>query len=146
MKKNLIHVLAVSGMFLALAPLSSAEVYTWKGRSGSVVYSDVPNQLKPSRSATVNVRTHNVHLPQAQPATEDGDTSLAEQQGRLNEKITHSNKQIEEQNKKIEEQNQQMKADNCKTARLNRQFAESARAQRDALISRYDADINKYCS
>ncbi|MDO5074216.1 Uncharacterised protein [Neisseria animaloris] len=135
------------GSLFAAGTLSAAEVYTWKGKNGSTSYSDVPQNLQPSRAGTVNVRTHTVTPSvSTQSASTDGD-SLADKQKQLNDQIAEENRRVEEQNKKVEEQNRQFKEDNCKTARLNRQFAETARsANRDELMKRYDADVSKYCN
>lgn len=132
---------------LSLAATASAgSVYTWRNANGNPTYSDAPQRLQPARSSTMNVRTHTVHRP-ATPAVEQPENPIAEQQNRLNQKITEANKQIEAQNKKIAEENQAMKDDNCKAARLNRDYAESARTNnREALKQRYDADIGKYCN
>lgn len=129
------------------AQFSAAQVYTWKNKSGSTSYSDVPQNLKTSNAGTVNIRTRTVTPPPAPKAAEGDGGSLAEQQKQLNDALAQENKKIEEQNKKIEEQNRQQKEDNCKTARLNRQFAETARvANRDEFVKRYDADIARFCN
>ena len=95
----------------------------------------------------MNVRTHTIYQPVKAPAAAPSEGSIAEQQNQLNQRITEANKQIEAQNQKIAEDNQAMKDDNCKAARLNRDYAESARANnREALKQRYDADISKYCN
>lgn len=136
---------AVFSCLLLQGQVAAAEVYTWKSKSGSTSYSDVPQNLKVSNASTVNVRTRTVSLPSAPKAEEEG--SLADKQKQLNDAISSENRKIEEQNKKIEEQNRRQKEDNCKTARLNRQFAETARvANRDEFIRRYDADIAKFCN
>ncbi len=137
---------AVLACLLLPAQFSAAQVYTWKSKNGSTSYSDVPQNLKVSNASTVNVRTRTVTPPPA-PQAAEGEGSLADKQKQLNDAISQENKKIEEQNKKIEEQNRQQKEDNCKTARLNRQFAETARvANRDEFIKRYDADIGKFCN
>ncbi|MBF0804565.1 MULTISPECIES: DUF4124 domain-containing protein [Neisseria] len=130
------------------AQFAAAQIYTWKGKNGSTSYSDVPHNLKISNASTINVRTRTVTPPPAaQTAESAGEGSLADQQKQLNDAVSRENKKIEEQNKKIEEQNRLQKEDNCKTARLNRQFAETARvANRDEFIKRYDADIGKFCN
>ena len=140
--------LALLGTIFASAQLSAAEVFTWKNRNGSNTYSDVPRNLKPAHANMVNVRTRSV-TPAApeQPAAPADGNSLADQQKQLSDEIARQNKQVEEQNKKIDEENRQQKEANCKTARMNRQFAESARvANRDALLQRYDADIAQFCN
>lgn len=94
----------------------------------------------------MNIRTRNVTPAVAKPENAQEGT-LSEQQAKLNEKILAQNKQVEEQNKKVEEENRKNKEDNCRIARVNRQFAESARtANRDDLIKHYQSDINKYCN
>lgn len=145
---KLLHTVAFAAFCSALAAASSAaEVYTWRNANGSTTYSDVPRRLQPAHAKLVNVRTHTVYAPALQTASSGDEGSIADQQNRLNRKITETNKQIEAQNKKIAEENQSMKDDNCKAARLNRDYAESARTQnREALKQRYDADIAKYCN
>ncbi len=139
--------LALLGTVFASAQLSAAEVFTWKNRNGSNTYSDVPRNLKPAHAGLVNVRTRSV-TPAApeQPAPADSQ-SLADQQKQLSDEIARQNKQVEEQNKRIDEENRLQKEANCKTARMNRQFAETARVNNRAdLIARYDADINQFCN
>ena len=124
----------------ASAAFAAGDVYTWKGRNGGNSYSDVPRRLQPEHSGIVNIRTHSVSPAAVKPASAAGTGSLAEQQAKLN-------KQVEEQNKKIEEENRQRQEDNCKAARLNRQFAETARSNnREALIQRYESDVKRYCN
>ncbi|ASK26721.1 DUF4124 domain-containing protein [Neisseria chenwenguii] len=145
MKTKLTRLILATVAFSAVT-LPAAEVYTWKNSKGGTIYSDTPNRLRADKSGVMNIRTHSVSQPQA-PAAPETAGSLAEEQGKLNDKIVQANKQIEEQNKKIEEQNRLQKEDNCKAARLNRQFADSARTNnREALIQRYEADVNKYCN
>ncbi|MCS4534174.1 DUF4124 domain-containing protein [Neisseria montereyensis] len=139
--------LLISGMFIS-ASFATAQVYTWKGQNGSNNYSDVPLNLKPNNSGVVNIRTRTVTQPtiaHAQQEAEPG--SLADKQKQLNDAISAENKKVEEQNKKVEEQNRQQKVENCKIARMNRQFAETARiGNREAFIARYDADVAKFCN
>lgn len=130
----------------AAGAMAGNNVYTWKSGSGSTSYSDTPNRLQPERSNIVNIRTRNVTPAVAKPENAQEGT-LSEQQAKLNEKILAQNKQVEEQNKKVEEENRKNKEDNCRIARVNRQFAESARTvNRDDLIKHYQSDINKYCN
>lgn len=135
----------ISGMLIS-ASFATAQVYTWKGQSGSNNYSDVPLNLKPTNSGVVNIRTRTVTQPiPTQEKAEPG--SLADKQKELNDAISAENKKVEEQNKKVDEQNRQQKEENCKIARMNRQFAETARiANREAFIARYDEDVAKFCS
>ena len=147
MKTTLTYTLLTLCLSFTAATASANSVYTWRNTNGTTTYSDVPHRLQPDRSNTMNVRTHTVYQPvkAAAPVTSEG--SIAEQQNQLNQRITEANKQIEAQNQKIAEDNQSMKDDNCKAARLNRDYAESARANnREALKQRYDADISKYCN
>lgn len=133
--------LVVASLLLAAAPLSAA-VYTWKGSDGRTNYSDSPPQLRAERTATMNVRTHQVYQPESAVAA----APLSETE-QLNSKIEEANKQIEAQNQKIEEENRQRMQENYQAARLNRQYAESARvANRDALVNRYNSDVNKFCN
>ncbi len=127
------------GVLYATGAMAGNNVYTWKSGSGSTSYSDTPNRLQPERSNIVNIRTRNVMPAVAKPENAQEGT-LSEQQAKLNEKILAQNKQVEEENRKNKE-------DNCRIARVNRQFAESARtANRDDLIKHYQSDINKYCN
>ncbi|UOO81223.1 DUF4124 domain-containing protein [Uruburuella testudinis] len=139
--------LILTGALAVSAPLSAAEVFTWKNHSGTNTYSDVPRNLKPAQSGRVNVRTRSVTpaVP-TQPAVAENQ-SLADQQKQLSEEIARQNKQVEAQNQKIEAENRRQQEANCQTARINRQFAESARVNNRAdLIARYDADIAKFCN
>ena len=139
--------LSLVGMLLAAGTVYAADVYNWKSNKGTSSYSDAPPNLKYSQQTQrVNVRTR-TSAPSA-PAVKaaSGETSLVDEQAKVNQQINEKNKEIEKKNKEIEEKNKQHEADNCKTAKLNRSFAESARtANRADLISRYDNDIAKYC-
>ena len=135
----------ISGLLLA-GGAAAAEVYTWKNKSGGNSYSDVPQNLKASQSGTVNIRTRTVTMPAAPKAAENSG-SLADKQKELNDAVADENKKIEERNKKVEEENRQQKESNCKIARMNRQFAETARiANREEFVKRYDADVAKFCN
>lgn len=130
---------------LASAGLHAQEVYNWKNAKGHNTYSDTPLNLKSNGINTINVRTQTVRAPSSQAASSP--VSLSDQQKQLNDQMAASNKEVEQKNKQIEEDNRKMQEANCKTARMNRAFAESARtANRDALMARYDADIDKFCS
>ena len=150
-KVLLLGSLLVSGSVSA----ASSEVYRWKEKSGVNAYSDVPYQLKPTASTTINIRTNKVTPPAnstVQPAsvTTVGDPnaapSLAEQQARVSEQIAQQNKEAEKRNKEIEEQNKQAEEANCKTAQMNLSFAQNAHTdKRDALIQRFNQEVAKYC-
>ena len=150
-KVLLLGSLLVSGSVSA----ASSEVYRWKEKSGVNTYSDVPYQLKPTASTTINIRTNKVTPPAnstVQPAsvTTVGDTnaipSLAEQQARVSEQIAQQNKEAEKRNKEIEEQNKQAQEANCKTAQMNLSFAQNAHTdKRDALVQRFNQEVAKYC-
>ena len=150
-KVLLLGSLLVSGSVSA----ASSEVYRWKEKSGVNTYSDVPYQLKPTASTTINIRTNKVTPPAnatVQPAsvTTVGDPnatpSLAEQQAKVNEQIAQQNKEAEKRNKEIEEQNKLAAEANCKTAQMNLSFAQSARTdKREALIQRFNQEVVKYC-
>ena len=143
--------LLVSGSVSA----ASSEVYRWKEKSGVNAYSDVPYQLKPTASTTINIRTNKVTPPAnstVQPAsvTTVGDPnatpSLADQQAKVNEQIAQQNKEAEKRNKEVEEQNKQIAEANCKTAQMNLSFAQNARTdKREALIQRFNQEVAKYC-
>ena len=150
-KVLLLGSLLVSGSVSA----ASFEIYRWKEKSGVNAYSDVPYQLKPTASTTINIRTNKVTPPAnstVQPAsvTTVGDPnavpSLAEQQARVSEQIAQQNKEAEKRNKEIEEQNKQAAEANCKTAQMNLSFAQNARTdKREALIQRFNQEVAKYC-
>ena len=124
------------------------EVFNWKD-GGVNTYSDVPRNLQPARSNLMNVNTQTVTAavtPAAVPSAQAASGSIAEQQLQLSQQIAMQNKATEEKNKQIDAQNRKQQEDNCKAARLNRTIAESARTDsRDALLARYDADIQKFC-
>ena len=134
---------------------ASSEVYRWKEKNGVNTYSDVPYQLKPTASTTINIRTNKVTPPvnsTVQPAsvTTVGDPnatpSLADQQAKVNEQIAQQNKEAEKRNKEVEEQNKQIAEANCKTAQMNLSFAQNARTdKREALIQRFNQEVAKYC-
>ena len=145
MKLSALSVLAAA-VLCSSGALAADSVYTWKNGKGNS-YSDTPNRLQLDRSNVMNIRTHSVSPAAVKPASAAGTGSLAEQQAKLNDQIAMQNKQVEEQNKKIEEENRQRQEDNCKAARLNRQFAETARSNnREALIQRYESDVKRYCN
>lgn len=119
--------------------LSAQEVFTWKDNQGIANYSDVPRDMKPGLSNLVNIRTHS-EKPAVAPLGSEKPESLAEQQMKLNQQLAEKNKAIEERNKQIQE-------DNCKAARMNLNLAQKADSDnRDALVSRYQSEINKYCN
>ncbi|MGN6984313.1 DUF4124 domain-containing protein [Neisseria sp. P0008.S010] len=150
-KVLLLGSLLVSGSVSA----ASSEVYRWREKSGVNTYSDVPYQLKPTASTTINIRTNKVTPPvnsTVQPAsvTTVGDPnatpSLADQQAKVNEQIAQQNKEAEKRNKEVEEQNKQIAEANCKTAQMNLSFAQNARTdKREALIQRFNQEVAKYC-
>lgn len=150
-KVLLLGSLLVSGSVSA----ASSEVYRWKEKSGVNAYSDVPYQLKPTASTTINIRTNKVTPPATstvQPAsvTTVGDPnatpSWIDQQAKINEQIAQQNKEAEKRNKEVEEQNKQIEEANCKTAQMNLSFAQSARTdKREALIQRFNQEVAKYC-
>ena len=150
-KVLLLGSLLVSGSVSA----ASSEIYRWREKSGVNTYSDVPYQLKPTASTTINIRTNKVTPPAnstVQPAsvTTVGDPnaspSLADQQAKVNEQIAQQNKEAEKRNKEVEEQNKQIAEANCKTAQMNLSFAQNARTdKREALIQRFNQEVAKYC-
>ncbi|MDF7676273.1 DUF4124 domain-containing protein [Neisseriaceae bacterium ESL0693] len=142
MRNNILKTLILIALFSSVCTAGAKEVFRWQER-GHSAYSDTPNRLTPVESDTFNVRTQTVSTAQAASASEPEESAVDKQ----NKKIRNDNKKIEEQNKKIAEQNQNMRQEACKTARLNRQMADSVRANnRDALIKRYDQDVNTYCN
>ncbi|NUF09444.1 MULTISPECIES: DUF4124 domain-containing protein [Snodgrassella] len=125
----------------------AVEVYTWRDNKGVNEYSDTPVNLSPAKAQRFNVRTQ-VATPAAapQPNAEASSDSITEQQAKLNRKIEEHNKQTDERNKKIEEQNKKNREAACKTSKMNRQMADSLRTNnRDALIKRYDEDVQLNC-
>ena len=150
-KVLLLGSLLVSGSVSA----ASSEIYRWREKSGVNTYSDVPYQLKPTASTTINIRTNKVTPPAnstVQPASfttvcdPNATPSLSEQQARVSEQIAQQNKEAEKRNKEIEEQNKQAQEANCKTAQMNLSFAQNAHTdKRDALIQRFNQEVAKYC-
>lgn len=138
-------ILILSGL-LASSSLYATEVFQWKNHRGNNSYSDVPNNLRPSQSTQINMRTHKVVPPATASVPATDDMSLAEQQRALNDKIAQKNVETDKRNKEIEEANRKNRESSCKTARLNRSFAESLRTNREAAIQRYDADIAQFCN
>ncbi len=138
-------ILILSGL-LASSSLYATEVFQWKNNRGNNSYSDVPNNLRPSQSTQINMRTHKVVPPATASVPATDDMSLAEQQRALNDKIAQKNAETDKRNKEIEEANRKNRESSCKTARLNRSFAESLRTNREAAIQRYDADIAQFCN
>lgn len=146
MKKSAILLALVLGLSTAAG---AKEVFNWKSSRGVNTYADVPKDLKPSQSNLLNVRAHTVTQTTAAavaPEAQMASGSISDQQMKLSEQVAAQNKAIEEKNRQIEAQNRKQQEDNCKAARLNRSIAESARSNnRDALLARYDADIQKFC-
>ena len=138
-------ILILSGL-LASSSLYATEVFQWKNNRGNNSYSDVPNNLRPSQSTQINMRTHKVVPPATASVPATDDMSLAEQQRALNDKIAQKNVETDKRNKEIEEANRKNRESSCKTARLNRSFAESLRTNREAATQRYDADIAQFCN
>lgn len=145
MKKTSIALIGIASLSFSFYSVADS-VFTWKEGNGHNSYSDVPRQLQPTRANTINIRTQTIQTPQI-TSPQNTNSTISEQQSKLSEKIISENKKIEEKNKKIDEENQRNKEDNCKAARLNRQLAEAARTNhREALLQRYDSDINKFCN
>lgn len=140
MKKTL----AAAVLMLAAAQSGFAlEVYNWKSANGVTVYSDAPKNLRIKNTKVMNVRTHTSHAQtNAMPPVPE---SLADQQAMLSQKIAAQNRQIEQQNAKIAADMQKAKEENCRTAQSSRKLAEGAR-NRDQLVQKYDADIERYCN
>ena len=140
-------ILILSGLLVS-SGLHANEVFQWKNNRGNNSYSDVPNNLRPSQSTVINMRTHKVVPPVSASVPPDAldDASLAEQQRMLNDRIAQKNAETDKKNKEIEDENRKTKEASCKTARLNRSFAESLRTNREAAIQRYDADIAQFCN
>ncbi|EGV35310.1 DUF4124 domain-containing protein [Neisseria weaveri] len=113
---------------LSLSVLPAKGVFTWDEK-GKTTYSDEPWNLQPSRTGTVNVRTHRVTASQS-------DTSGSQDEA---QKAALMSKQAEELSRLHREED-------CKTAKMNRQFAEFARSENKVeLVRRYNNDIKKFC-
>lgn len=134
----LVLALATSAAFASDAP------YTWKN-SGVSSYSDTPPNLQVENIGIMNVKTQSV-TPIAQPKSEDSyeGLSLTEKQAKLNEEFAEANRKIEEENKKRLEA---INAENCSTAQANLRNVQTATRieNREAMISRYQSDVSKYC-
>ncbi|MDO5357413.1 MAG: DUF4124 domain-containing protein [Conchiformibius sp.] len=141
MMKKLAAVLAVvSAVSYAAA---ATPVYSWKSGNGVTSYSDTPKNLRINQVNVLNVRTQTAHTAkQGMPAVPE---SLADQQALLSQKIAAQNRQVEEQNARIAADMEKAKQENCQTAQSNRKLAEGAR-NRDQLVQKYDADIQRYCN
>lgn len=142
---SLSKILILSGL-LASQGVYAEEVFQWKNTRGNNSYSDVPNNLRPSQSTQINMRTHKVVPPATASVPATDNLSLSEQQRLLNDKIAQQNAETDKRNKEVEEANRKNRESSCKTARLNRSFAESLRTNREAAIQRYDADIAQFCN
>ena len=132
----------------------AATVFTWEGKSGNQVYSDIPRKLSTENVGTMNIRSHTVtriDTKESGTASAGGqigsDSSLAEQQAALNAKITEQQRQTEEQNKKVAESNKEAQLENCKRAQMNLQNVQTSNRvnNRDQLAASYQADIQRFC-
>lgn len=148
MKKSVLSTLMVTLLLGAVATLSAQEVFSWRDSRGYNAYSDTPRHLQPAKTRMFNVRTQTVSAPVKTAAqSASGPDSLTDQQAKLSQQIAERNKAIEAKNKKIEANNKKRNEAGCKAARLNRQIAEGARTNnREALLQRYDQDIQQFCN
>lgn len=133
----------VLALLAGTAIAAETEVFNWRSRNGHNVYSDTPNQMQMGRSNVINIRTGTV-IPPAPAATPMENMSPTEQQAIANQRVAEQNRKIEEENAKRE---QEAKTQNCNAARMNLDTVQKSNARnKDQLIPRYQADINKYCN
>ena len=133
----------VLALLAGTAFAAETEVFNWRSRRGHNVYSDTPNQMQMGRSNVSNIRTGTV-IPPTPKATPMENMSPTEQQAIANQRIAEQNRKIEEENAKRE---QEAKTQNCNAARMNLDTVQKSNARnKDQLIPRYQADINKYCN
>lgn len=144
MRNTMLKTLLLTVLFSTTVTAIADEVFLWNDR-GHNTYSDTPNNLPTSRVQIFNVRNQSVSemkSPSAAAAS-DPDAEIKKQ----NEQVEERNKQVDEKNKKIAEDNKRMKREACRTAQMNRKMADSLRVNnRDALIQRYNDDVNTYCN
>ena len=155
MNKKLTLLAACAATMLFSGSLMAEDVYQWNGRSPT--YSDVPKNLIPASSNIVNVRTQTSRpavappgqqqnqLPQVQ--NNNGEISAADLQAMANQKQMEENQAREEANRKVIEDNNAARASNCNVAKINLQYAQTARIQnREQLIQQYQNNVNQYCN
>ena len=155
MNKKLTLLAACAATMLFSGSLMAEDVYQWNGRSPT--YSDVPKNLIPASSNIVNVRTQTSRpavappgqqqnqLPQVQ--NNNGEISAADLQAMANQKQMEENQAREESNRKVIEDNNAARASNCNVAKINLQYAQTARIQnREQLIQQYQNNVNQYCN
>ena len=64
-----------------------------------------------------------------------------------NQKQMEENQAREESNRKVIEDNNAARASNCNVAKINLQYAQTARIQnREQLIQQYQNNVNQYCN
>lgn len=147
MKKTILSALVCVSCLPALA----TEVFTWKNGSHTS-YSDTPRNLQRAGSHVVNFRTMSsvpAVKPEVKPEAEneaEAKDKEAKEVAEKNRQIAEKNKQVEEHNKKVGEENQKNKAESCRVSRMNQKIAASSTAKnKDELLRRYQADVNKFC-
>lgn len=159
MKHNISISILLASSLLVSGSLLAKEVYTWRGQSGVNSYSDVPRNLRQAGSGVVNIRTQTV-TPIAPPAPDgtsgnqlpqiqgnQGEVSAAELQAQANQRMLEENRQREEANRKTQEANAATKANNCNAAKVNLQYAQTARVEnRDQLIRQFQDNVKQYCN
>ena len=155
MNKKLTLLAACAATVLFSGSLMAEDVYQWNGRSPT--YSDVPKNLVPATSNIVNVRTQTSRPAVAPPGQQqnqlpqvqniNGEISAAELQAMANQKQMEENQAREEANRKVIEDNKAARASNCNVAKINLQYAQTARIQnREQLIQQYQNNVNQYCN
>ena len=155
MNKKLTLLAACAATMLFSGSLMAEDVYQWNGRSPT--YSDVPKNLIPASSNIVNVRTQTSRpavappgqqqnqLPQVQ--NNNGEISAADLQAMANQKQMEENQAREESNRKVIEDNNAARASNCNVAKINLQYAQTARIQnREQLVQQYQSNVNQFCN
>lgn len=154
-KKTSLSVLCAV-LLLAGGHSLAEDVYNWRSERGVSTYSDVPRNLRQEGSNIVNVRTQ-TSRPAAAPAGQQqnqlpqiqegqGEVSAADLRAAANRAAEDEAKKLEEENRKVREQNEAIQASNCNAAKLNLQYAQTARVEnRDQLIQQYQNNVNAYC-
>lgn len=154
-KKRSLSVLCAA-LLLGSGHLMAEDVYNWRSERGVNTYSDVPRNLRPQSSNIVNVRTQTSRPAAAPPSQQQnqlpqiqggqGEISAADLRAAANRVAEEEARKLEEENRKVREQNEATQASNCNVAKLNLQYAQTARVEnRDQLVQQYQNNVNAYC-
>ena len=145
-----VSLIMISTTLLLPEAVPAAEVFTWKSKSGSSTYSDVPQSLRSSHTQRIKIRQTKTVAPKTASRKADystDNTSIGEQQQRLSEKIAKQNTAIEKQNRQIAKQNSRQKYANCQTAKINLHMAQQSKSvDRAELLASYRQDVDAFCS